>query len=463
MSVDVVTFGCRLNAYESEVIRREAEQAGLADTIVINSCAVTNEAVAQARQSIRKLKRERPAARIVVTGCAAQTQAEMFAGMAEVDRVVGNDEKMRGEAWRATRAAFDAPFGIERSEKVAVADIMAVTEMAPHLLDGFERGLPRVFVQVQNGCDHRCTFCIIPYGRGNSRSVPMGAVVDQVRALVARGHAEIVLTGVDLTSYGADLPATPKLGQLVRQILRHVPELKRLRISSIDSVEADRDLLDVIADDSRLMPHLHLSLQSGDDMILKRMKRRHSRKDAIDFCAQVRRLRPDIAFGADIIAGFPTETEEMFTRSLDLVEECELTFLHVFPYSRRPGTPAARMPQVDGGAIKERAKRLRAAGEAALLRRLAAEVGATRDVLIESNRQGRTEHFLPVAIDGDVPGLVRRLMMTGHDGARLVGSCGDDEDGCEAVRLGALMITGIESNEACDERRSRERHQNSLK
>ncbi|MBR0898734.1 tRNA (N(6)-L-threonylcarbamoyladenosine(37)-C(2))-methylthiotransferase MtaB [Bradyrhizobium tropiciagri] len=421
MGVDVVTFGCRLNAFESEVIRREAEQAGLSDTIVINSCAVTNEAVAQARQSIRKLKRERPEARIVVTGCAAQTQSQVFADMAEVDRVVGNDEKMRGDAWRATRAAFAAPFGVDASEKVAVADIMAVTEMAPHLLDGYARGLPRVFVQVQNGCDHRCTFCIIPYGRGNSRSVPMGAVVDQVRALVERGHAEIVLTGVDLTSYGADLPGAPKLGQLTRQILRHVPELKRLRISSIDSIEADRDLLDVIADDARLMPHLHLSLQSGDDMILKRMKRRHSRQDAIDFCAQVRRLRPDIALGADIIAGFPTETEEMFARSLDLVDECDLTFLHVFPYSPRPGTPAARMPQVAGGAIRERAKRLRAAGEAALTRRLTAEIGATREVLIESDRQGRTEHFLPVAIDGDVPGTVRRLAVMSHDGARLAG------------------------------------------
>jgi threonylcarbamoyladenosine tRNA methylthiotransferase MtaB len=339
--------------------------------------------------------------------------------MAEVDRVLGNDEKMRGDAWSKTRAAFDAPFGIGNSEKVSVADIMAVTEMAPHLLDGFERGLPRVFVQVQNGCDHRCTFCIIPYGRGNSRSVPIGAVVDQVRALVERGHAEIVLTGVDLTSYGADLPGAPKLGQLTRQILRHVPELKRLRISSIDSIEADRDLLAVIGDDARLMPHLHLSLQSGDDMILKRMKRRHSRKDAIDFCAQVRRLRPDIAVGADIIAGFPTETEEMFSRSLDLVGECDLTFLHVFPYSKRPGTPAARMPQVAGDTIRERAKRLRTAGDAALQRRLAAEVGAVREVLIESSRQGRTEHFLPVAIADDVPGRVRRLTVAGHDGARL--------------------------------------------
>ena len=270
----------------------------MSDTIVINSCAVTNEAVAQARQSIRRLKRERPDARIVVTGCAAQTQAEMFAGMDEVDRVLGNDEKMRGEAWRETRAAFDSGFGIAETEKIVVSDIMQVKEMAPHLLEGFQRGLPRVFVQVQNGCDHRCTFCIIPYGRGNSRSVPMGAVVEQVRALVERGHAEIVLTGVDLTSYGADLPGTPKLGMLTKQILRHVPELKRLRISSIDSIEADRDLLDVIADDGRLMPHLHLSLQSGDDMILKRMKRRHLRADAIAFCDQVRRCGPISLFGA---------------------------------------------------------------------------------------------------------------------------------------------------------------------
>src|SRR3989440_3508732 len=424
MSVEIVTFGCRLNAFESEVILREAASAGLSDTIVVNSCAVTNEAVAQARQSIRRLKRERPELRIVVTGCAAQIEPRMFAGMAEVDRVVGNDDKMRTEAWHAARTALDAGpgFGIAESEKIAVADIMAVREMAPHLVDGFQKGLPRVFVQVQNGCDHRCTFCIIPYGRGNSRSVPMGAVVDQVRALVERGHAEIVLTGVDLTSYGADLPGAPKLGMLTKQILRHVPELKRLRISSIDSIEADRDLLDVIADDARLMPHLHLSLQSGDDMILKRMKRRHLRNDAIAFCAQVRRLRPDIALGADILAGFPTETEEMFSRSQDLVEECGLTFLHVFPYSKRPGTPAARMPQVNGNAIKQRAKRLRATGEAALRTRLAAEVGATRQVLIESGKQGRTEHFLPVAIIGEMPGVVRALTITGHDGARLTGS-----------------------------------------
>jgi threonylcarbamoyladenosine tRNA methylthiotransferase MtaB len=419
MSVEVVTFGCRLNSFESEVIRREAEGAGLSDTIVINSCAVTNEAVAQARQSIRKLKRERPDARIVVTGCAAQTQSEMFAAMGEVDRVIGNDDKMRGQAWRLARNAFNT----DADEKVAVSDIMAVREMAPHLVEGFQEGLqnglPRAFVQVQNGCDHRCTFCIIPFGRGNSRSVPMGAVVDQVRALTERGHAEIVLTGVDLTSYGADLPGAPKLGMLTKQILRHVPELKRLRISSIDSIEADADLLDAIASDQRLMPHLHLSLQAGDDLILKRMKRRHSRRDAIDFCAQVRRLRPDIALGADIIAGFPTETDEMFARSEALVEECGLTFLHVFPYSPRPGTPAARMPQVARGAIKERARRLRLVGEAALRKRLASEVGVTREVLIESGTAGRTEHFLPVAISGETPGLVKSLAISGHDGARL--------------------------------------------
>jgi threonylcarbamoyladenosine tRNA methylthiotransferase MtaB len=421
MSVDVVTFGCRLNAFESEVIRVETEGAGLSDTIVVNTCAVTNEAVAQARQTIRKLRRERPQARIVVTGCAAQTQGEMFAAMDEVDRVLGNDDKMRSDAWRDTRAAFAAAsaFGLDHEQKIAVSDIMAVTEMAPHLVAGFGSGQPRVFVQVQNGCDHRCTFCIIPYGRGNSRSVPMGAVVDQVRALVEAGHAEIVLTGVDLTSYGADLPGAPKLGTLTKQILRHVPDLRRLRISSIDSIEADRDLLDVIAEDARLMPHLHLSLQAGDDMILKRMKRRHLRGDAIAFCAQVRRLRPDMVFGADIIAGFPTETEDMFARSLDLVEDCDLTFLHVFPYSPRPQTPAARMPQVKGDVIRDRARRLRASGDRALQRRLAADVGQMRQVLIESAVQGRTEHFLPVAITGETPGAIRPLTIAGHDGARL--------------------------------------------
>jgi len=415
MAVEVVTFGCRLNSFESDVIRREAEGAGLQDTIVVNTCAVTNEAVAQARQTIRKLRRERPDARIVVTGCAAQTQTQMFAQMSEVDRVLGNDDKMRSETWRDTRLAFE-----DGGEKISVSDIMAVTEMAPHLAAGFQSGLPRVFVQVQNGCDHRCTFCIIPYGRGNSRSVAMGAVVDQVRALTEAGHAEIVLTGVDLTSYGSDLPGAPKLGALTKQILKHVPELKRLRISSIDSIEADRDLLDVIATDERLMPHLHLSLQAGDDMILKRMKRRHSRTDAIAFCKQVKRLRPDIAFGADIIAGFPTETEEMFVRSQELVDECDLTFLHVFPYSPRPGTPAARMSQVDGRTIKDRARRLRAKGQAALQGRLASEAGAIRSVLIESATQGRTEHFIPVAVTGGIQGAVQAMTIAGHDGERLL-------------------------------------------
>jgi threonylcarbamoyladenosine tRNA methylthiotransferase MtaB len=421
MSVEVVTFGCRLNAFESEVMRLEAERAGLADTIVINSCAVTNEAVAQARQSIRRLKRERPLARIVVTGCAAQTQTEMFADMAEVDRVVGNDDKMRAEAWQRARAFLDETrsSGGAHRDKVAVTDIMSVRRMAPPRMDGLQKGLPRAFVQVQNGCDHRCTFCIIPFGRGNSRSVPMADAIAQVRSQVERGHPEIVLTGVDLTSYGADLPGAPGLGQLTRQILREVPELKRLRISSVDSIEVDRDLLDVIASDERLMPHLHLSLQSGHDLILKRMKRRHSRQQAVDFCAQVRRLRPDIALGADIIAGFPTETEEMFSRSLDLVEECGLTFLHVFPYSPRPGTPAERMPQVEGSAIKQRAGRLRTAGDAALRRRLELEIGQTREILIESATQGRTEHFLPVTIRGETPGALRRLAISGHDGARL--------------------------------------------
>jgi threonylcarbamoyladenosine tRNA methylthiotransferase MtaB len=422
MSVKVVTFGCRLNAFESEVMRREAERAGLTDAIVINSCAVTNEAVAQARQSIRRLKRERPSLRIVVTGCAAQTQASMFADMAEVDRVVGNHDKMRGEAWRQARAAFEeaGALGIAANDKVAVTDIMSVRQMTPPVLEGLQKGLPRAFVQVQNGCDHRCTFCIIPFGRGNSRSVPMEMAVAQVRHLVERGHGEIVLTGVDLTSYGVDLPGSPKLGQLTKQILREVPELKRLRISSVDSIEVDCDLLDVIATEERLMPHLHLSLQSGDDLILKRMKRRHSRQQAIDFCTEVRRLRPDITLGADFIAGFPTETEDMFTRSLGLVEECGLTLLHVFPYSPRPGTPASRMPQVEGRLIGERAKRLRAAGEGALGKRFEAEIGQAREVLIESATQGRTEHFLPVAISGEVPGAVLRKAIVGHDGARLL-------------------------------------------
>src|SRR5271155_539760 len=381
MSVDVVTIGCRLNAAESEVIRREAERAGLRDTVVINTCAVTAEAVRQARQMIRALRRERPQAKIVVTGCAAQTEPQTFLAMAEADRVLGNTEKLTATAWAQTRADF----GLAEAPKAVVNDIMAVKETAAHLIEGFS-GRTRAFVQVQNGCDHRCTFCIIPYGRGNSRSVPMGAVVEDVRRLVANDYREIVLTGVDITSYGADLPGAPKLGTLVKQILKHVPQLKRLRLSSIDSVEADRDLIDAFTQDERLMPHLHLSLQAGDDLILKRMKRRHTRNDAISFCNTLRRLRPDIVFGADVIAGFPTETEEMFRNSLDLVDACGLTHLHVFPFSARAGTPAARMPQLPGATVKERARRLRQRGEIALRRHLDGEVGATRRVLTESRQ-----------------------------------------------------------------------------
>src|SRR3954447_8584680 len=357
MSVDVVTFGCRLNAFESEVIRREAENAGLTETIVINSCAVTNEAVAQARQQIRRLKRERPSARIVVTGCAAQTQPKMFAGMAEVDRVVGNDEKMRGEAWRDAGTAF----GIAASEKIAVADVMSVREMAPHLLEGFQRGLPRVFVQVQNGCDHRCTFCIIPYGRGNSRSVPAGVVVERVKALVGEGCRAVVLTGVDVTSYGPDLPGTPTLGLLIERILRHVPDLPRLRLSSLDCIEIDPRLEEIVAHEARFMPHLHMSFQAGDDMVLKRMKRRHSRAQAVETVARLKAKRPALAIGADLIAGFPTETEAMHENSLRLIDECGIVMGHIFPFSPRRGTPAARMPQVAPAVVKERARRLREA------------------------------------------------------------------------------------------------------
>jgi threonylcarbamoyladenosine tRNA methylthiotransferase MtaB len=420
MTVDVVTFGCRLNAYESEVIRRKAADAGLADAVVVNTCAVTAEAVRQARQAIRKIRRERPGARIVVTGCAAQTEPLTFIAMPEVDRVLGKTEKLDGAAWRDTRAALDLGFGLDGEEKAVVNDIMAVKETALHLVEGFE-GRARAFVQVQNGCDHRCTFCIIPYGRGNSRSVAMGEVVAQVRRLVANGYREVVLTGVDITSYGADLPGAPRLGALVKQILKHVPELARLRLSSIDSVEADRDLLDAFADEKRLMPHLHLSLQAGDDMILKRMKRRHLRGDAIAFCDQVRRLRPDVVFGADIIAGFPTETDAMFSHSLDLVDECGLTHLHVFPFSSRPGTPAARMPQVARDIVKERARRLREKGAAALRRHLDGEIGARREVLTESAELGRTEHFTTVRLPAPVaPGMLLDLTMKGHDGGQLI-------------------------------------------
>jgi threonylcarbamoyladenosine tRNA methylthiotransferase MtaB len=421
MTVDVVTFGCRLNAYESEVIRRHALAAGVADAVVVNTCAVTAEAVRQSRQAIRRLGRERPHARIVVTGCAAQTEPATFADMPEVALVLGNAEKVSAGAWRAQRDRLArASFGIAAEEKIAVNDIMAVTRTAAHLVEGFE-GRVRAFVQVQNGCDHRCTFCIIPYGRGRSRSVPMGEVVREIRGLCERGYREVVLTGVDLTSYGANLPGAPGLGRLVQGILRHVPELERLRLSSIDSIEADRDLLDAFAGDARLMPHLHLSLQAGDDLILKRMKRRHLRADAVAFCEKVRRLRPDVVFGADIIAGFPTETEDMFARSLDLVDECGLTHLHVFPFSPRPGTPAARMPQLPRALVKDRARRLRDEGDAALRRHLDAQVGRRHRVLTESPALGRTEHFTPVRLDGRAaPGAIVDLAVAGHDGRQLL-------------------------------------------
>jgi threonylcarbamoyladenosine tRNA methylthiotransferase MtaB len=416
MSVKVVTFGCRLNAAESEVIRREAERAGFSDTVVVNTCAVTAEAVRQARQTIRALRRERPQAKIVVTGCAAQIEPQMFAAMTETDRVLGNAEKLDAASWAQARAAFD----LDDAPKVIVNDIMAVKETAAHLIDGFA-GRTRGFVQVQNGCDHRCTFCIIPYGRGNSRSVPMGAVVEDVRRLVANDYCEVVLTGVDITSYGADLPGTPRLGTLVKQVLKHVPELKRLRLSSIDSVEADADLLDAFADDERLMPHLHLSLQAGDDLILKRMKRRHARADAIAFCNTMRRLRPDMAFGADLIAGFPTESADMFQRSLNLVEECGLSRLHVFPFSPRPGTPAARMPQVPREIVKERAQRLRERGALALRAHLDAEVGARRCVLTESRETGHTGQFTQVKLARPAaPGQILDLEIAAHDGRQLL-------------------------------------------
>ncbi|WP_435256924.1 tRNA (N(6)-L-threonylcarbamoyladenosine(37)-C(2))-methylthiotransferase MtaB [Thioclava sp. FR2] len=409
------TLGCRLNAYETEAMKELASAAGVEGAVIVNTCAVTTEAVRKAKQEIRKLARENPGAPVIVTGCAAQTEPETFAAMPEVTRVIGNHEKMQAETWSALRAPADF---IGESEKVMVDDIMSVRETAGHLIDGF--GRHRAYVQVQNGCDHRCTFCIIPYGRGNSRSVPAGVVVDQIKRLVDKGFNEVVLTGVDLTSWGADLPATPRLGDLVMRILKLVPDLPRLRISSIDSIEADENLMQAIATEPRLMPHLHLSLQAGDDMILKRMKRRHLRDDAIRFCEDARKLRPDIIFGADIIAGFPTETEEMFTNSLRLVEDCHLTFLHVFPFSPRKGTPAARMPQVKGPEIKDRAARLRTAGDLALQRHLAAEVGQSHRILMESPHMGRTEQFTEVDFaTAQAEGQIVTARITGHGPQRL--------------------------------------------
>ncbi|QQA43048.1 tRNA (N(6)-L-threonylcarbamoyladenosine(37)-C(2))-methylthiotransferase MtaB [Pelagovum pacificum] len=391
------TLGCRLNAYETEAMKALAEQAGLTNAMVVNTCAVTAEAVRKAKQEIRRLRRENPDAPLIVTGCAAQTEPETFSDMPEVTRVIGNSEKMMPETW-----ASMTPDLIGDTERVAVDDIMSVRETAGHLIDGFGTR-SRAYVQVQNGCDHRCTFCIIPYGRGNSRSVPAGVVVDQIKRLVQSGYNEVVLTGVDLTSWGADLPAQPKLGDLVMRILKLVPDLPRLRISSIDSIEVDENLMHAIATESRLMPHLHLSLQHGDDLILKRMKRRHLRDDAIRFTEEALRLRPDMTFGADIIAGFPTETEAHFENSLKLVEDCSLTWLHVFPYSARQGTPAARMPAVNGKLIKERAARLRAAGDAAVARHLGGQVGRQHMVLMENARMGRTEQFAEVTFSADQP------------------------------------------------------------
>jgi threonylcarbamoyladenosine tRNA methylthiotransferase MtaB len=407
------TLGCRLNAYETEAMKELAEAAGLDNAVIVNTCAVTSEAVRKAKQEIRKLRRQNPEAALIVTGCAAQVEPETFAAMPEVTRVIGNSEKMRPETW-----ASMTPDLIGKTEPIMVDDIMSVTETAGHLIDGF--GRHRAYVQVQNGCDHRCTFCIIPFGRGNSRSVPAGVVVDQIKRLVDKGFNEVVLTGVDLTSWGADLPGQPRLGDLVMRILRLAPDLPRLRISSIDSIEADENLMQAIATEPRLMPHLHLSLQHGDDLILKRMKRRHLRDDAIRFAEDARRLRPEMTFGADIIAGFPTETEAHFENSLKLVEDCGLTFLHVFPFSPRPGTPAARMPQVKGPAIKERAARLRATGDTALQKHLAAQIGLSHRVLIENPRMGRTEQFTEVAFASDQPeGQILTATILGMAGQQL--------------------------------------------
>ncbi|WP_024275000.1 tRNA (N(6)-L-threonylcarbamoyladenosine(37)-C(2))-methylthiotransferase MtaB [Hyphomicrobium sp. 802] len=411
----VITLGCRLNTYESEVMRRHAREAGLDNAIIVNTCAVTGEAVRQAAQTVRRLRREKPNARIIVTGCAAQIEPERFADMPEVDHVVGNAEKMQAETF--------AGLSIADGERVQVNDIMSVRDTALHMIDGFG-SRTRAYVQIQNGCDHRCTFCIIPFGRGPSRSVAAGEVVTQVRRLVEKGYAEIVLTGVDITSYGRDLPGSATLGKLVRQVLKHVPELARLRLSSIDQVEADDDLMIALRDEERLMPHLHLSLQAGDDLTLKRMKRRHLRSDAIAFCEKARALRPDIVFGADLIAGFPTETDQMFENSYRIVDECGLTYLHVFPFSARRGTPAARMPQVNGTIIKERAARLREKGTNVLASYLQSQRGRVVDVLVESDGKGRTPQFAEVLLHGETPfgaGAVIRTEIKGADAQHLIG------------------------------------------
>jgi threonylcarbamoyladenosine tRNA methylthiotransferase MtaB len=404
MPPDVLTFGCRLNAFESEVIRGHASAAGLGDTIIVNTCAVTSEAERQARQAIRRARRDHPSAKLIVTGCAAQIDPQRYAAMPEVDLVLGNDEKLK-------RASYDSIANAD-SARIQVGDIMALTETAAHLVDGFE-GRARAFIEVQQGCDHRCTFCIIPYGRGNSRSVPIGEIVRQAERLVAAGYRELVLTGVDITGFGGDLPGQPTLGQLCRRLLALVPGLARLRLSSLDPVEIDDALWRLIAQEPRLMPHLHLSIQAGDDLILKRMKRRHSRAEALAACHRARVLRPGIALGADMIAGFPTEDEAMFARSLALVEEAGLDYLHVFPYSARPGTPAARMPQLSGTIVKERAAKLRAAGSAATTRALAARMGSTAAVLVEKDGFGHSEHYAPVRFIGDAAiGSIARVRVT---------------------------------------------------
>ena len=418
-NLDIITMGCRLNTLDSEVMLRAAEEAGLENTLLVNTCAVTGEAVRQARQAIRRAKRENPDRRVLVTGCAAQTEAETFANMDEVDAVLGNEEKLKASSY--TRLP---DFGVSAEEKIVVNDIMSVTETAPHMVDAMG-DRTRAFVQVQTGCDHRCTFCIIPFGRGNSRSVPMGAVIDQVKRLVENGFLEVVITGVDITSYGADLAGTPTLGTLVQNVLTSVPDLPRLRLSSIDSIEVDPPLMEAIHHDRRLLPHLHLSLQSGDNMILKRMKRRHLREDTIQFCNDVRENRPDIVFGADIIAGFPTETDAMFENSLRIVDECDLTHLHIFPYSPRPGTPAAKMPQVDGKTIKARARRLREKGEAQLSAHLEKTVGNAASILVErlledGTRLGRTEQFTLTRLNQGQEGEIINARITGRTNNELV-------------------------------------------
>lgn len=409
MKVDVLNFGCRLNAYEAQVMKNHALAAGMENAILVNSCAVTKEAERQVRQSIRKARRQNPDAEIIVSGCAAQIDPEGYAAMPEVSRVLGNEEKLKAES-----------YGGKPEAKISVNDIMAVEETAAHLVSGFDDHV-RAFVQVQNGCNHRCTFCIIPYGRGNSRSVPLGEIVAQVQALVDSGYKEVVLTGVDISDYGKDLPGTPSFSQMLRRILIHVPELPRLRISSIDAVEMDEGLFQLLAEEPRLMPHLHLSLQAGDNMILKRMKRRHSREDAIEFARRVRSVRPDVVFGADIITGFPTETEEMFANSLKLVEEMGLSYLHVFPYSEREGTPAARMPQVEKAVRKERGARLREVGKAHLQQFLQARIGKKASVLVEKPGRGRCEHYTMVELDETIPvGTIMQVEIAAVKEERLI-------------------------------------------